>query len=58
MSQPRGLTQKSVSALNSGTEMRYQIVAAQRPSADAIPGEPNLEDAYVALMQTAATQER
>ena len=38
--------------------MRYQIVAAQRPSADTIPGEPNLEDAYVALMQTAATQER
>jgi ABC-2 type transport system ATP-binding protein len=40
-----------VAAMPDGGLVRYRIVAPTRPSADAEPVEPNLEDGYVALAQ-------
>ena len=44
-----------VSALNVGAGMRYRVVAQERPGAEALQVEPNLEDGYVALMRRNGT---
>jgi ABC-2 type transport system ATP-binding protein len=41
-----------VSALNVGAGTRYRAIADTPPTADATSAEPNLEDGYVALMQS------
>ena len=43
-----------VSALPHGTGMRYRVVTPTRPTPDAQPLDPGLEDGYLALAGTQA----
>ncbi|MBB2909679.1 ABC-type multidrug transport system ATPase subunit [Streptosporangium becharense] len=53
---PAPTTGRIVSVLPEGPAMRYRVVSATPPAADARPAVPTLEDGYLALMEAGASR--